>query len=512
MLPANFSPLNDTQWRKVQSYVPLPILSATRRAFKSILNNQHVNFAALAQQAEQDPALCWHLHRAISQQAHDKQEVICSAKQCLSLLGMQPIVELVKNLPVLNPQEAYAQNYLKQLQSTLFNARLAYKLALQSQPAKAQQIYWHALLAYAPLWRLSMQYPEFMQAFMRLLEGNIKPMQANLQVFGKDSAQQWLELAKCMRLPHAVTALYDQTSWSDIDFWQTLRKQDPRHATQHNKPMLQRLQDSALILQSTCYLSLVQLSTPQYANSFRWVALNAHILGQSPQQVLQQVRDTQLHFAHQGLPLSALGLDKLAAPAYPVPRFSVASKDSTSLPVEQTLSASSIDYLVTLIAQLQQPKVHFKNWLSLMQVILDGIEKGIELPIGAVLLKNPTGVFVSTHYSLDTPANDGIKSLKIHYKQEGILQKLMLKPSIIQITPHNHAYLKAYGESVQTRIPKQSCLMSIHSGAAPIGMVLCASANAKQAISEKQQQAFKALCLKASAGLCALKQTTRPSA
>ncbi len=507
MLPNNFTPLNQTQWRQAQRYTPLPIMPTTKQAFKQELNKQQVNFNTLAKIAEQDPALCWHLQRNISQQAHSKQHKINSAYQCLSLLGMQPIVNLVKNLPAISMQDNYAQNYIEQLQTSVFCARLSYDLALKTQPSKTQHIYWYALLSRAPLWRLSMQYPEFTQLFNHLLSKNINLIQANKQVFGENSSAQWLELAKCMRLPQAVIELYDQKTWLELKSLKQLRKQDPRQSNQPNKALLQKLQEVSLILQSTSGLTHSQLNAPQYARSFRWIALNAHVFGQQPSQILQQVRQTQLDFAHQGLHLSALGLDKLTAPCLPAPMFHVTQTHQTKHTTANSLKSTSIDYLYNLINQFQQPKTHFKNWLSLMQAILNGIEQGLNLPIGAILLKNQTNTFISTHYSLDTPANESIKNLKVSHQTEGIIQKLMKQQSIIQITPNTHLpYLQKYADNVQQRIPKQSCLMSIHAGADPIGIVLCANEHANQPISPQQLQAFKALCLKASLGLTELKR------
>lgn len=178
---------------------------------------------------------------------------------------------------------------------------------------------------------------------------------------------------------------------------------------------------------------------------------------------------------------------------------------------QQQAKLKSIDYLYGLMNQFQEPKAHFKNWLALMQAVLDGIKNGVGLEVGGVLLKNQNNTHIKMLYKLEGDANHGINNLKINHRQAGLFNKLMDTPGFIYISPNNHgSYLKPYPDGVITAVPKQTCLMSIHSGSKPLGVALGATAYAHESISTQQQQAFKALCLKASSGLEALKQK-RPS-
>lgn len=508
MQTASSHSLNESQWQKVQRYEPLPIFAHTKESFRLALAKPEVSFDTLANIANNDPALCWHLQNHISQKSQGKKEALNSARQCLSLLGMQATVDLVKHLPVVSPTDEKSQVYLEQLHIALFSARLAKKLAYTTEPNKAQSMHWHTLLSRAPLWRLSWQYPQATQALQKLLESNVALVQANERIFGKDSEPKWLKLAESMKLPNNVVALYDPSLWPKISVWKTLLRQDPRLADKENRIMMHTLRDPNLILHSTNCLTMAQQSAPQYTNAARWNAINGHVFGKPPQQIQSQVRQVQLSLAHEGVGLSALGLHKLAAPTQPPPLKQLMTEKHPS----KESKPKSIDYLYGLMNQFQQPKAHFKNWLALMQAILDGIENGVGLEVGGVLLKEQNNAHIKMLYKLDGDANNGINNLKINHQQAGLFNKLMDKSGFIHISPSNHgAYLKPYPDRVISAVPKQACLMSIHSGSKPLGIVLGATASEHESISKQQQQAFKALCLKASNGLEALKQKRPPN-
>lgn len=495
--------INEEQWQKAQNYEPLPIFASTREAFRRALNNKQVHFDLLADIANKDPALCWHLQHRVSQKSEKQGQQIRSSYQCFALLGMQESVDLIKHLPVVDTNNEQSKVYLEQLHVALFSAQLVQQLAYTQEPLKAQSLHWHALLARAPLWHLSFLYPKSSQKFQTLLENRVTLLEANQRVFGKNSEPKWLELAKTMKLPEHVVELYNPKQWPKLNIWKTLLKEDPRKSNKHDKATMQMLHDPSCVLHSANNLVIAQQSMPEYKKGSRWTNINAHILGKEPSEVQNKVRSVQLSLAHQGINLSALGLHKLTAPTQPVPFKSIHKLERT----KEKLSPKSIEYLYDLISQFDQPKTHFQNWLALMQAILDGIKQGVELEVGGIMLKDKYGAHISMAYQIKNQASQTLEGLKIDYHQSGLFKKLMDKPGFIHLTEETHAdYLKPYSQRVIQAIPKQACLMSIHSGSTPLGIVIGATPNPTICISKNQQQAFKALCLKASHGLERLKR------
>lgn len=503
MQSSSIAAISEEQWQKAQSYEPLPIFASTREAFRRALNNKQVHFDLLADIANQDPALCWHLQHRVRQKSEKQGQQIHSSYQCFALLGMQEAVDLIKHLPVIDTNNEQSKAYLEQLHMALFSAQLVQQLAYTTEPLKAQSLHWHALLARAPLWHLSWLYPKLSQQFQTLLENHVALIQANQQVFGQNSEPKWLQLAKKMKLPNQVVELYNPQQWPKLSMWKTLLKEDPRKSNKQDKTVMQMLNDPTFVLHSANCLVIAQQSMPQYRKGARWTDINAHILGKEPSEVQNKVRSVQLSLAHQGMGLTALGLHKLAAPTQPVPLKSFSYPEK----IKEKLSPKSIEYLYGLISQFDQPKTHFQNWLALMQAILDGIKQGVELEVGGIMLKDKYNSHINMTYQLKNQENQALEGLKIDYHQSGLFKKLMDKPGFIHLTEDTHAdYLKPYSQRVIQAIPKQACLMSIHSGATPLGIVIGATHSPTIRISKNQQQAFKALCLKASHGLEELKK------
>lgn len=495
--------MNEQQWQSAQIYEPLPIFASTREALRRALSSRQVHFDLLADIANKDPALCWHLQRRVSQKSEQQAQKIYSAYQCFALLGMQESVDLIKHLPVIDEQNEQSKAYLDQLHIALFSAQLVQKLAYTTEPSKAQSLHWHTLLARAPLWHLSWLYPQSSQQFQALLENRVTLMEANQRVFGQNSESKWLQLAKEMKLPKQVIELYNPKQWPELSIWKALLKTDPRKANVQDKAVIQGIQDPNCMLHSANCLVMAQQSIPEYKKGARWTNINAHILGQEPYEVLKTVRNVQLSLAHQGMDLFALGLHKLAAPAQPVALKASRNQETTA----QKLSPKSINYLYALVNQFDQPKAHFQNWLALMHAILDGIKQGVELEVGGIMLKDKYHNHISMTYRLEHQANELLEGLKIDYHQTGLFNKLMNKPGFIHLTEDTHSsYLRPYSQRVIQAIPKHACLMSIHSGSTPLGVVIGGTHSSTISISKNQQQAFKALCLKASYGLETLKK------
>ena len=148
------SPPSTLDWQEIQRFHNLPILPATRAAFQRSMHKASLSFEELAKIAEQDPAVCLHMLLRINERSPNSLDQISTAASCISLLGMEEVVKLVKNLPVLapHPVDRNEINYMTMLHSAMLAGRIASRWANFKSGLNPHQAHWSAMLASAPLW------------------------------------------------------------------------------------------------------------------------------------------------------------------------------------------------------------------------------------------------------------------------------------------------------------------------------------------------------------------------
>lgn len=146
-------------WVQIQEFKKFPILPSTRKSFQQLLHRARLSFDGLAKVAEQDPAICLHMLLHIKDQTPDSLGKINTAAGCISLLGMENVVKLVKSLPVLDayPKKRSERNYMNTLHSAVLAGRLASRWSQFKPGLNQHQAQWAAMLASAPLWAWQLQ-------------------------------------------------------------------------------------------------------------------------------------------------------------------------------------------------------------------------------------------------------------------------------------------------------------------------------------------------------------------
>ncbi len=141
-------------WQAIQKFHQFPLLPSTRQAFQQLMRKASLSFDGLAKIAEQDPAICLHMLMRIKQRSPGSLEQINTTAGCISLLGMEEVVKLVKQLPVLeaSPRNRSARNYMEMLHSAVLAGRIAAQWAQFKPGLNQHQAQWSAMLAGAPLW------------------------------------------------------------------------------------------------------------------------------------------------------------------------------------------------------------------------------------------------------------------------------------------------------------------------------------------------------------------------
>lgn len=141
-------------WRKTGASQDFPILAETRLRIKKQLQHRRVSFDDLAPLVEQDAALCLHLQQHVARNRPNSLAQVSGAASCLALLGLESLVKLMKQLPVVaaDTDEAHLQLYRRALLTAQLAGNLAADWASVLNNTTPHYARWSTLMSSAPLW------------------------------------------------------------------------------------------------------------------------------------------------------------------------------------------------------------------------------------------------------------------------------------------------------------------------------------------------------------------------
>ncbi len=306
------SPFNRQQQDTVFAVGPLPILEETRTRLHARLRDRQITFNDLAPEVERDPALCLQLQRLAVEQNPDCLEQISGAANCLSLLGMQELVRLVKQLPVITTDtlDEGEQAYRTALQNAALAGRLAALWTQQKGNISPHYAHWATMLAAAPLWPWLLSVPPA-RNWLYYLSLGLEPWQALQAIWGKD-LKPWQRLVTHMHLPPLAREVWNPRKHPTPQQWQALRRCDPRDLpAQTGRPLIHLGQQPVMTTLLCCHLAWHLHIHPRSQRSTRWLTLISHWLGKPESMVTNQLRETLLDVSHQQGSAFATGLHQL---------------------------------------------------------------------------------------------------------------------------------------------------------------------------------------------------------
>ena len=529
------------QWEAVLAFRDLPILKETRDALRVELKNPQVSFESLVPVAERDPALCWHLLQKAVSHNPGCREQIHGVYNCLSLLGMQELIILVKKLPVIedHPEDASQKVY----RQALYTAHMAGCLAAQWASAKGtptSTAYWSAMLANSILWPWLLLDQSSHNWFHYLSEGDDLST-ASRKVFG-NSPENWKRLVRRHNLPDPVVDMFQRDKLPERRDWRRLRKQDPRDLDT-GRQLIHKSQSASMLALTAANTAWHLHINPEGERSQRWLAMSSHAQGRRYPTLVSESRKVQLDEARLRKSALASGIALLTTPrpealSYPkwtpLPDVAPASAATTS-PNDTTAkvvqaepdvrSEAEIDkvsapetqsptkpahhgsaYLSKLMGQLSESPASFGDWHYLMQGVLKGIHLGIGIDHAIVMLPGKNRSSLRTVYSENPDGLTPLSSTSIPLQVAPLLRQLMKRSAAVHITPATCGrYFKGMPPELANALPQELLLMSVHAGRDPIGIVIAANSGNK-AISKAQYQRFRQLCTTTSQGLASLRQ------
>ena len=533
----SYNPPSAAQWEEVLTFRDLPIMAETREALRRALRDPQVSFDTLVPVTEADPALCWHLLQAAVNQNPDCREQLTGAYSCLSLLGMQELVKLVKQLPVVTDDDGERARHYRQ---AIITAHMAGCLAAQWAAARGQvaaSAYWAAMLTHSVIWPWLLVSDNSCNWLHRLSEGD-DLMTASVRVFG-DNRQNWLRLARRHHLPEAVLDVFKENILPDSQGWKTLRREDPRMLDEGRR-LIHQSQTPAMLAVTAAGTAWQLHLAPEGRRCDRWLALTSHAQGRQVHQIVQECRIVQLDEARLRRSGTSSGLSLLASPepaqqsypeyisptekaASPAPaadtgpiaetKASATSNVTPLTPPRDNLPDAPVqqgnEYLKKLLDQLTTEPASFGDWHYLMRGVLRGITTGIGIQHACVLLPDKSRECLRVVYSENAEGIEPLTQTRFQLKAAPLLRQLMKQTAAVHLNKSNQAtYLRGMHGSYVERLPDDLLLMSITAGTTPMGIVIATPGSDGRALTAAQYQAFKKLCSVTSKGLTSLRRLT----
>lgn len=526
MTQLSLVPPSAISWKAVKEFRDFPILAESRERVRQQMRSNRVNFDDLSKIVEQDPALCLHLLMSAVSQNPDCREQISGAASCLSLLGMEELVKLIKKLPVVSADSESRQHRL--YRRAVHCSGMAGELAVQWAAIKGNQSVsyarWSAMLTAAPMW-LWLLNDELSQNWLHSLSQGQDLIAAANHCFGSQHLKDWQQLADALCLPQLAIDCYYPQNWLKQPEWQLLRKHDPRDLDDQRKLRHQMQAPHMMSIMANSLVWHWHIS-PLGKRSQRWLALVCHWLGKPVALQMAELRKIQLIISRRQQDALSSGLALLLSPeptAFDYPKIvpqkpdpkpdrssenAVAKAVVTPLP-ERPERQPDHSYLKKLMQQLQHSPDSFGDWHYLMRGVLKGICHGVGLSSACIALLNKDKTMLKVFYAEGVAEQDLIRRLTIDLRKTNIFAKLLEKPASLLITTENRArFMRGLPEQTQQRLPEQLVTMSINAGNKPIGIVIAYNDGGKEGLIPAEYMAFKNLCQTASSSLAELRCNT----
>ncbi|MCD8532637.1 MAG: HDOD domain-containing protein, partial [Saccharospirillaceae bacterium] len=233
-------------WKTLAACHDFPILEESRQRIRLQMQNRSVSFEDLAGSIERDPALCLHLLRLSVERHPGCNEQISGAASCLSLLGMQELVKLIKNLPVVSAdsEDSKQQLYRRALLTAQLAGNLAAEWATVKGNPSVSYARWSTMLTSAPLWLALLHYQPAQNWLHLLSQGKELGNASRLMFDNTLSAIQ--KLSRALYLPVMAVTVFQPKNWPTAAEWRVLRHHDPRDLD-NQRQLIHHCQQPAMI-------------------------------------------------------------------------------------------------------------------------------------------------------------------------------------------------------------------------------------------------------------------------
>ena len=533
-------------WLELAKKTHLPILKASAK----LLTRQIKDGASLADMThtvERDPALCLHLFVAANRKNQNQDTEILTLNHVITLLGMQGVVNVVKQAPQMNlhDSDAFQKAYLQAQANSLFAGRLAEYWSDQMKIGSPERMKWATILAGAPQWLMWRIGYGPMRQCQWLVHHEYQPADQTEQgILGGVLEDIYRLLGRQLGLPNLAQKVLERAERPSLHQWGKMLS--PRYLDYLDDDKELKFQKShpVTLMSLMMYLSEQCLLGWMQRKALRAQLVLSHLTSQGLEAVVSKnhelaVNSSRAMVAHQVLvPAKSLLWPKpsnadrpwLRQPIRCVmsemereqPKPKKVAATPTAKPVEgTTLDTRNLvpqpprqankDLLVELINQFNKKVASFKDIHDILLTCNKAIFEGLGMRRTFICVLNKTGEVLRPLYCVGIEKESPVRALQIKIDQNRFFAKLLSQPASFKVDRDNYTQVKhmLHPDVVATLGNENFMSMSLFANGKPIGVVYADATTGEDLISEKEYQAFKKICQSATFALDSYAQKRR---
>ena len=535
-------------WLELAKKSTIPILKASAK----LLTKQIKDGASLADMAhtvERDPALCLHLFVAANRKNQNEDTEILTLSHVITLLGMQGVVNVVKQAPQINLHEsdAFQKAYLQAQANSIFAGRLVEYWAGETHVGTPEKVKWATILAGAPQWLMWRVGYGPMRQYQWLVNHDYQPMEkTEKSIFGGGLEDIHRILGRHLGLPKLAQKVLERAERPSVKQWgymlspKFLDYMDQHIALKFQKSNPATLMALMMYLSEQCVLGWMQ------RKSLRSQIVLAHLSGQSLEQVVSKnhqlaVNSSRSMITYQVL-MPAKSLlwpqpkgDERPWLRKPIPCIMSEMERETPKPntvpeqqakpqiqpkaqpiddsniISQPPRQANKDLLIELINQFNKKVASFKDIHDILLTCNKAIFEGLGMRRTFICVLNKTGEVLRPLYCVGIEKESPVRALQIKIDTNRFFAKLLTQPASFKVDRDNYSQVKnmLHPDVVESLGNENFMAMSLFANGKPIGVVYADATEGEDLISDKEYQAFKKICQSATFALDSYAQKRR---
>lgn len=509
-------------WLEVAKKTSLPILKASAQ----LLTRQIKDGASLADMTrtiERDPALCLHLFLAANRLNHNPDVEILSLSHVMTILGMQGVVNVVKQSPQmqLHKSDAYQKAYLQSQADSSLAGQLVEHWSAETKIGNPEKLKWATIIAGAPQWIMWRVGYGTMRKSQWLIEHDFHPADKVQQsIFGCLLDDVARVIGRDLKLPLLAQQVLERAERPSPQQWGQMLSHKYLDYFDNDTSLKIQKSKPVTLMALMMYLATQANLGWLRRHCMRSQIILSHLTNQSLEQVVKHNHELAVNYSRsnltgQVLPAAVSLLwphtGNLTRPwlRKPVPCIMSEMERETpgkkSIPIpdnadiveeKQPPRHANKDVLLGLIEQFNKQAASFKDIHDILLTCNKAINEGLGMRRTFVCILDKSGEILRPLYCVGIEKDSPIRGLKIKIGTNRFFAKLLNQPASLKVDSKNLSQAKNMIDPVvlNTLSNQNFMAMSLFANGKPIGVVYADASAGEDDISEKEYQAFKKIC------------------
>jgi hypothetical protein len=504
------TPLGVKAWLELAKKAPLPILKASAKLLTKQIK-EGASLADMGQTIERDPALCLHLFLAANRHNQNKEVEILSLSHVVTILGMQGVVNVVKQAPqmALHKSDAYQKGYLQSQADSSLAGHFAEYWCSKMHVGNPEKLKWATIISGAPQWIMWRVGYESMRSSQWLAQHDFHPVEkVENSVFGCQLDDICRVVGRYLKLPLLAQQVLERTERPSSQQWGKMLS--PKYLDYFDNDTSLKLQKSkpVTLIALVRYLSVQVNLGWMRRHCLRSQTILAHLSNQPLEQVIKQnhylaVQHSRKNVSVQVLPAAVSLLwphqNELTRPWLRVPiscAVQEMKRQEVATKIKEMPRYANKDVLMGLIRQFNQQAASFKDVHEILLACNKAIHKGIGMRRTFVCILDKSGKVLRPLYCVGIKKDSPIRGLKIMLDSNRFFAKLLGRSSSLKVDLSNFTKAKnMLDANVLNALSNQNFMaMSLFANGKAIGIVYADATAREDCISDKEYQAFQKIC------------------